>query len=166
MNLLRSLTVLVLVACSACASQGERLKLYKFTPQPASARLEDAALAVTVERAQSAAGATNYVLHVTVANTAQEPAEFKSTALQLVDSEGISHPVIDPSSGMMMLAGILRDQSIPPGQKLKGALYFQTATGEARSKKLTLRFGKSSLDFANVGFLTNDDLESQNAFRD
>ena len=165
MKVVRFFGCLALLGALACASRGEQLKLYKFTPEPSNGRLEESGLVVAVERAQTAAGATNYVLHVTVANTGTAPIEFKAAALELVDAEGITHPALESSPGLA-ISGILRDQPIAPGQKLKGALYFQTAGGEARSKKLTLRLGKTSVAFANVGFLTNEDLDSHNSFRD
>ena len=66
----------------------------------------------------------------------------------------------------MMTAGILHDQTIAPGRKIRGALYFQTATGEARAKQLTLHFGKTAMTLVNAGFLTDEELKAHDAFRD
>lgn len=154
------------LSLAACASQGERLKLYKFSSVPNGAPLDSAGLAIAVDRAQSAAGATNYILQVTVANNAAEPSEFRAASLELIDSEGVSHPPIDPTAGLMMTAGILHDQTIAPGRKIRGALYFQTATGEARAKQLTLHFGKTAMTLVNAGFLTDEELKAHDAFRD
>jgi len=166
MNTSRACLLVISLATAACASRGEQLKLYKFSPVPAGAPLDSSGLAVTVDRAQSAAGATNYILQVSVANNGAAPSEFRAASLELIDSEGITHPPIDPSAGLMVTAGILHDQTVAPGRKIRGALYFQTMTGEARSKKLTLRFGNATLALVNAGFLTDKDLESQDPFRD
>jgi hypothetical protein len=158
--------VVACVSLAGCASQGEQLKLYKFAPMAAPAELQDGKLSVSIQRAQSAAGATNYVLHVLVANNGIEPVDFKSTAIEVVDADGVTHPPIRPGVGLMTMSGVLADQSIAPARRIKGALYFQTATGDARSPTLTIQFGQSKLTLKNAGFLSDEELKANSAFRD
>lgn len=138
----------------------------KFAPLTAPAELRDGNLSVSIQRAQSAAGATNYVLHVVVANNGNEPVDFKSAAIEVLDADGVTHPPIQPSVGLMTMSGVLADQSIVPARRVKGALYFQTARGDARSPALTVQFGPSKLTLQNAGFLSDEDLKANDAFRD
>ena len=112
-------------------------------------------------------GATNYIAMLTAENISDENAELDVERFELVDeSTGMTYPRLAPTSGMGAGFGMLENTELKPGRKLQGRVYFKTAPGEARSKELTLFFGEQRIEFRNQGFLTDEELEESNVFRD